>query len=140
MTQESAVVIVFAILVAGGLTIVISGMRHRARILEMMHRERIAMIDKGIVPPPERDPELFEQNVRQRRGVAAQRMQSVGIVTIGFGLALALLLTITARAPEIGLGIGGSIVVLGAALLVNSRLATPVEEQRTKDKEQRTEL
>ena len=140
MTQETSVVIVFAILVAGGLTIVISGMRHRARILEMMHRERIAMIDKGIVPPPERDPELFEQNVRQRRGVAAQRMQSVAIVTIGFGLALALLISITARSPEIGLGIGGSIVVLGTALLVNSRLATPVDEQRTKDKEQRTEL
>src|SRR5262245_32899947 len=125
MTQETSLVIVFAIIVAGGLTIVISGMRPRARILEMMHRERIAMIEKGIVPPPERDPEVFEQNVRERRSVAAQRMQSVAIVTIGFGLALALLISVTARTPEVGLGIGGSIVVLGTALLVNARLASP---------------
>jgi archaellum biogenesis protein FlaJ (TadC family) len=139
MSQEMAVVVTFAIVVAGGLTIVISGMRHRARILEMMHKERIAMIEKGIVPPPERDPEAFDRTIRQRRTVGARRLQSLAVITIGFGMALALLITVTAGTADVGLGIGGAIIVLGTALLINARLAAP-EEQNTKDKEQRTEL
>ena len=33
----------------------------RSRIRELEVRERIAMIEKGLVPPPERDPHGFEK-------------------------------------------------------------------------------
>ena len=52
MTPESAIALVFGFATLGGVVVIVSGMRHRARILEMAHRERLAMIERGITPPP----------------------------------------------------------------------------------------
>ncbi len=122
MDPETAIIIVFAIAVFGGLVVVISGMRHRARLLEMAHKERLAMIERGIMPAPERDPAAFDQTWRTSN-LGSQRMLSAGIVLTGFGVALGLLISIAGGAIESGIGVGGAIALIGLAFVVNARFA-----------------
>ena len=95
----------------------------RSRVREMEHRERLAMIERGLVPPPERDPAQFEQRLMPTRiSQKRSRSRSAGVLMIGFGLALMTLITFTGGAFEIGVGIGGAFAILGAAFFVNSLL------------------
>ena len=92
-------------------------------------RERIALIERGLAPAPERDPARFDALVRPpdashvglrmppaRRGM---RYRSAGIMLMGFGAALFLLLTFTTGLPELAFGIGGGFAIIGAALFAN---------------------
>ncbi len=131
--EEMIGLIVFAIVVASGITIVLAGMWQRSRILEMAHRERLAMIERGLVPPPERDPEAFEQALKPHsRG--SSRATAAGVVTIAFGVALAFLISLTAGQLNIGVGVGGAIAIIGVAFVVNGYLA---EARKTDDRGQR---
>ena len=47
-------------------------MLSRARIREFEIRERIAMIEKGLVPPPEKDPDGFDRVLGVVKGTAAR--------------------------------------------------------------------
>src|SRR5688572_17965011 len=47
--------------IAGGIAYAIVKEQGSARVREMEVRERIAMIEKGLVPPPEKDPRGFER-------------------------------------------------------------------------------
>ena len=72
--------------IAGGIFAGIVSTMFKARIRELEIRERIAMIEHGLVPPPERDPEGFEQQMRvvdqwQQRP-AAPRFRSGGIMVM----------------------------------------------------------
>jgi Domain of unknown function (DUF6249) len=122
MNQIIIPVVVIAITLIGGVAIVLAGMYQRIRTLEMAHRERLAMIERGLVPPPERDPEAFEQSLRSRR-VGASRATAAGIVTIALGVALALLISVTAGQPNVGVGVGGAIAILGLAFVINGYFA-----------------
>lgn len=97
-------------------------MRHRAKMLEMEHRERLAMIEKGLMPSPERDPRQFYDtfHTRQQATLGSRRAMSAGIVVIGFGLGLALLIGFAGGDGDVAVGIGGAIAVLGAAFVVNA--------------------
>lgn len=123
MRDQSIILLMFAMLVVSGLVVIISGLRHRMKLLELMHRERLAMIERGLTPPPETDPAAFDRGFRARRSMAAGRMQTIGVLMTGFGLALAVLIGIAANAPDVGMGIGGAIAVLGVAFLVNAQVA-----------------
>ena len=112
----------FVVTVIGGVVIVLAGMWQRARTLEMAHRERLAMIERGLMPSPERDPEAFERSL-STRPASSPRAMAAGIVTISVGLGLALLLSVAARVPNVGLGVGGAIALLGAGFVVNALLA-----------------
>src|SRR5215470_15273806 len=95
----------------------------KARIRELEIRERIAMIEHGLVPPPERDPAGFEQQMRvvdqwQQRP-AAPRFRSGGIMVMSVGFGLMVLLWFVGVERE-GIGIGGFLVMIGLGLLVNS--------------------
>jgi peptidoglycan/LPS O-acetylase OafA/YrhL len=118
MLPELIVLIVFALIIGAGLIVVFSSLWHRARILEMAHRERLAMIERGIalseIPP------LTYQDPQLRRSGRSSRLLSAGIVIVGLGLAVALLIGFASRAPEIALGVGGAIVVLGVSLIVTA--------------------
>jgi len=96
---------------------------HRARIRELEIRERIAMIEKGLVPPPEVDPRGFDRAMhrydRLQVGGGAARHRRAGIVLMGVGLGLMVLIGF-GGAPDEGLGIGGFLCVLGLAFLINS--------------------
>ena len=111
----------------------------RARVRELEVRERIAMIERGLVPPPERDPQGFDQAMHtydsyreryeddrwRRRRRSPSRYRSAGITMLGVGFGFMVLLTFTAGEPGVGLGVGGFMVVLGLAFLLNSLFVPP---------------
>ena len=61
MNPEEAIVLGTTVLILAGVAVLWMAMANRRRIREMEHRERLAMIDRGLVPPPEVDPVRFEQ-------------------------------------------------------------------------------
>jgi Domain of unknown function (DUF6249) len=95
----------------------------RARVRELQIRERIAMIEKGMVPSPVADPGGFDKAVRRfegRAGKSTHRYRSAGVTLVGVGLGLMLMIGFAADQPQKAVGIGGFIIMLGAAFIVNS--------------------
>ena len=121
MQPEELFATVFVIGMFLGVFIIFLGLRQRSLQLEMRHRERMAMIERGQVPltePPSGGP-------RSRRMAPAQssRSLSAGIITVGFGLALMTIISVAGESPEVGIGVGGAVAVLGAAFIVRSLVA-----------------
>jgi uncharacterized protein DUF6249 len=115
MTEQETLSLIFFMIIAGGVLVIVFGMRHRAKILEMAHRERLAMIERGLSPAAEL-PSLYGGRPPRR----SNRLLSGGIVAVGFGLALAVLLAFASGDTSIAIGIGGAIAVLGAAFIVSA--------------------
>jgi hypothetical protein len=110
-----------------GVFIIVTGIRHRAQSLEMAHRERMAMIEKGIVPSPEANPGHAawmgpHSTGRSTPGspavAAATRSLTLGIVIVAVGLGFMSIIGVAAETPTVALGIGGAIVIVGAAFIV----------------------
>src|SRR5262245_6620675 len=127
--------------IVGGISLAIFKTAAMARVRELEVRERIAMIEKGLIPSPESNPRGFEQAMSamtrsadrdwyedpqlrafmmQRHYRRAERQRGAGITLIGIGFGLMLMLAYAAGEPEQGLGIGGFIVLLGFAFFINS--------------------
>ena len=98
----------------------------RARVRELEIRERIAMIEKGLVPPPEMDPAGFDramnQHERHDRTSRAPRHRRAGITLMGVGFGMMVLIGFAGERGDLGsaIGVGGFLVVLGAAFFINS--------------------
>jgi hypothetical protein len=117
--------IVFGAIVLGGFCLVAYAFTTRQRLRELAVRERIAMIERGLVPAPEVDPARFERltgPATRRVNAAAQRYRSAGVMLMGVGVAIVILLTFAAGVPEVGFGIGGGLAALGAAVFFNGLL------------------
>ena len=130
LTEEMLPALLFLSLILGCFAVVWMALQSQRRIREMEHRERLAMIERGLIPPPELDPALFERGAGfgGRSGlVSAERSRSIGVMLIGIGLGLIVLLSFAAGLPESGVGIGGALAVLGAAFYVNGMLAARQE-------------
>lgn len=118
--------------VLGGFAVAIVAVISRSRLRELEIRERIAMIEKGLVPPPEVDPGGFEHAMslletahRVWPGVlsrGAGRHRRAGITLLGVGLGLMLLIGVAGGVPDAGIGVGGFVATIGAAFLVISFL------------------
>ena len=105
-----------------------------ARIRELEVRERIAMIERGLVPPPEKDPQGFERAMNRydrvrdiddewsSRGRSPHRYRTAGVTLIGVGFGLMLMIGVAGGAVEAGIGVGGFLVVMGLAFFVNGWL------------------
>ena len=124
MDESAFVVACTALMILAGLAVLYMAMQSRRQIREMEHRERLAMIERGLVPSPEIDPGGFEANLAaphppESRSVT--RWRSAGVMMIGMGSALMFLMSFT-PAGEIGIGIGGAFALIGAAFFVNSTL------------------
>ncbi len=95
----------------------------RARIRELEIRARIAMIEKGLVPPPEVDPRGFDRAMtrydRLQGSTSSGRHRSAGIVLIGVGVGMMVLIGFSGS-PDEGFAIGGFLSVLGITFLINS--------------------
>ena len=101
----------------------------RSKVRELEIRERIALIEKGHVPAPEVDPRGFERALErpyddQRRygGYASRgsfRHRRAGTTLIGVGLGLMIMITFAGEDPQKGIGVGGFLVMIGLAFLVN---------------------
>jgi hypothetical protein len=135
LTGQSVIVFVIAIiLLVGGLGLIAYTLGGRQRLRELAIRERIALIEKGLVPSPEVDPARFESLVGLRRPVnsRAARYRSAGVIIMGLGCGLLVLLVFAAGTPEIGLGVGGGLAILGLAAFINgSLLADDAPEKKS---------
>ena len=121
----------FALLVAAGFLLIFVVLRGRTRLREMAFKERLALIEKGLVPSPEVDPERFDA-LLAHKGTGAgnlkgSRYTTAGVLLMGVGGGMLLLLGFAAGVPQVGFGIGGGIAVIGLAALVNGLLFTSGE-------------
>jgi hypothetical protein len=130
--QEVAVTIM-TLIILGGVALMIAAMMNRRRFREMDHRERLAMIERGVLPSPETDPAGFESGARFSAAEpdTGVRYRTAGVLMMGLGLGLAVLITFSAHEPGIGIGIGGGWAVLGAASLLNYFLIAKREQDRS---------
>ena len=101
----------------------------RARIRELAHQERLAMIEKGLIPPAEFFASAPDIAFPGAIGPAApplsrtaSRFRSAGVMFVGIGIAVGMIIGIAAFEPTIGFGVGGAIAAIGAAMIVNGVL------------------
>jgi hypothetical protein len=96
----------------------------KSRVRELEIRERIAMIERGLVPPPEVDPRGFDRAMHRlerhefRSGAGRHRRAGVTLVGVGFGLMV--LIAFAGGDSRSALGVGGFLVVIGLAFFINS--------------------
>jgi hypothetical protein len=121
--EEEVILIILALMIFAGVAVLWMAMSNRRAVLEMEHRERLAMIQHGVLAAPEADPFAFEAQMQAPTSASSrnERWRTAGTLTIGLGLALMVLLTFTGE-PEVGVGIGGAFCVLGAAFFVSGLL------------------
>lgn len=124
MQAEELFAAVFVLVVLSGVFIVVMGLRQRTQQLEMQHRERMAMIERGLVPFDERRTfgEALDGGLGRRRGPSS-RATPLGIVVVAVGLGLMSIVSIAGGAPEVGVGLGGAIAIVGAAFIAVGLLA-----------------
>ncbi|MDE3153773.1 MAG: hypothetical protein KGN76_01665 [Acidobacteriota bacterium] len=126
--QMSSVIVMLIpiVAIAGAFLVGALKVYGQMRIRELEIRQRIAMIEKGLVPPPEVDPARFERTMAATSqstdlfGRSSRRYRSSGVTLIGIGLGLMLLISVAGGAPDAGLGVGGFIAVMGLAFFLNS--------------------
>lgn len=116
MSDLNLIATVFLAGIVAGVFIIYLGLRQRTLQLEMRHRERLAMIEKGHIP-------LESAHRPAARGGPGHRTPggrsvSVGIIVVGFGLALAIAIGFAGGSPGPGVGVGGAIAVLGGAFII----------------------
>ena len=120
--------------IIGGITLAIVKSVSWARVRELEVRERIAMIEKGLIPPPETDPrgfdramgaadfmerrDRFEDRYERWSSRAPERHRRAGVTLMGVGFGLMLMLGMLAEG-SVGLGVGGFLVLLGLAFFIN---------------------
>jgi hypothetical protein len=111
--------------------IMISRVHTRSRQREFAHRERMAMIERGLVPPPDKDPEAFErlmrwQNDPERRGRHRRaELRFAGVLMLCIGTGLGLLISLASDDGDtnrVAIGVGGLVGMIGIAFLINSVL------------------
>jgi hypothetical protein len=133
-SEDVVVAIGITVVIMAGAALMIAAMANRRRVREMEHRERLAMIERGLMPAPESDPAGFETAVgfSQPTAEPGERYRTAGVLMIGMGFALMLIIGITASQASVGLGIGGGWAVVGAASLFNYYLISRRAERRAR--------
>ncbi len=123
MSYPDARDILFALIplaaVVGVFIMMAIALAYQGRVREMQIKERIALIEKGIVPPPELERPAAVTRARMRRYRASQQFITIGVTFIGIGLAVGIIIATTAEQVRVGYGIGGAIAVFGLALVAN---------------------
>lgn len=125
MQAEELFAMVFIVGMFAGVFIIFLGLRQRSQQLEMRHRERMAMIERGQIPLDEPLGPQGRRVMAARSHAGSSRSLSFGIIVIGLGLALMTIIGIAGDSAEIGVGIGGAIAILGAAFIVRSIVVRP---------------
>jgi hypothetical protein len=106
-----------ALVILGGFTMLGLAMMRGGRQAEFRHRERMAMIERGMVPP---DPVLGDARLR---GSHRFKM-TAGIMLCGVGMAMGMLIAFAAGEFGVAAGVGGAFVMVGLAFIaaaVNSK-------------------
>ena len=103
----------------------------RARVRELEVRERIAMIERGLVPPPEVDPRGFDRAMDRYdryRDRSPGRHRRAGVTLMGVGFGLMLLIGVAGDSMSSGIGVGGFLVIMGVAFFINGMFETRRDE------------
>ena len=120
------------IAIVGAFTTAIVATLSRARVRELEIRERIAMIERGLVPPPEVDPRGFDRAMsrmeRRDYRTGSTRHRRAGVTLMGVGFGLMVLIAFTANETSVAIGVGGFLVVMGIAFFINSLFDHPRDE------------
>jgi hypothetical protein len=126
VSEEQVMLVIFSLMILAGVAVLWMAMSNRQALREMEHRERIALIQAGIVPAPEADPLAFETQFQQAAPADSRkdRWRTAGTLTIGLGMALLVLLTFSGE-MDMGFAVGGAFIVLGGSFLLNGSLASP---------------
>ena len=133
MSEEQVMVSVFSLMIFAGVAVLWLAMSNRRALREMEHRERIALIQAGIVPAPEADPLAFETQFEPSSSLSRKdRWRTAGTLTVGLGMALLVLLSFTGNG-DIGFAVGGAFVVLGALVPAERHAAEPDPNRRSAD-------
>ena len=115
--------------IIGGIIAGIVSMIAKGRVRELEIRERIAMIERGLVPPPEADPAGFERSLRSVESIqyrhSGHRHRTAGIVVMSVGFGLMLLIAFTSGEVNVGIGVGGFLVILGLGFFLISLMGAP---------------
>ena len=129
---QGLIVFMFMMFLVGGFVLAMVGFIFRQRLRELAIKERIAMIEKGLVPSPEIDPARFEMLVGLRRPLnsKAERYRSAGVIIMGLGAALIFLLAFAAGVPRVAFGVGGGLAIIGLAAFLNGLMQTSGEPPR----------
>jgi len=133
LSDDTIIASMLALVILSGVVLIALTLRNRQRMRELAMRERIAIIEKGLIPPPEIDPARFDRfdrfdrierllTMQRRLNAGGARYRSLGTMMMGLGVGLVVLLTFAAREPGVGLGVGGALVVLGAAMFLNGMM------------------
>jgi hypothetical protein len=103
---------------------------------DQAHRERMAMIERGLTPPPDSDPHQFERvadwhpSSSGGAGDPAARHRRTGITLMGVGAGLSVMLYVLGEGRTAGSG--AFLIVLGLAFLVNSMFDARSSRRETK--------
>ena len=135
MHGDEAVVVILALVIVSGVGLMIAAMFNRRRDRELAHRERLAMIERGLIPSPERNPAAFESAAGLapvEEAEAGIGYRTAGVLMIGIGLGLMMLIAFAAGEPGVGFGTGGAFTTLGVASLLNYSLISRRAEERNR--------
>ncbi len=133
-SEDLVLMTTLGLIIVAGSVLMITTMANRRRMREMEHRERLAMIERGLMPAPEMDPGGFESAARLALppDQPGEGYRTAGVLMMGLGFGLMLLIGLTARKASVGIGIGGGWVIIGAASLINYYLITRRDEERSR--------
>jgi hypothetical protein len=111
---------VFVVGMFCGVFIIFMGLRQRSQQLEMHHRERMAMIERGQIPLNEPSAHFHDRPATNPGAARSSRSLSIGIIVVGLGFALMTIIGVAAESPEVGIGVGGAIAILGGAFIAHA--------------------
>ncbi len=144
----SVIPVVFALLIPvvaiiGGITAGIVKSHHRARMVELAQRERIAAIERGLdlsqLPALPAVTELMgekpDMDREQRQERRSGAMLVWGMVLAGFGLALSFLLFLVTPPDVDAWGSGFLFLMVGVALAIGARFIRPDADDLRAEKE-----
>ena len=118
--------------IVGAFVLFITQILAKSRVRELEIRERIAMIERGLVPAPEVDPRGFDRAMSrlERRGSrhGSGRHRRLGVTLMGLGFGLMVLIAFTSDEWSVAVGVGGFLVIIGVAFFINSLLESPVDQ------------
>jgi hypothetical protein len=115
------------IAIIGAFTYAVVQTLARGRVRELEVRERIAMIERGLVPPPEVDPRGFDRAMdryERYRDRSTGRHRRAGVTLMGVGFGLMLLIGVAGDNMSSGIGVGGFLVIMGLAFFINGMFET----------------
>jgi hypothetical protein len=130
MLRELVLTLIPVLMMVGLFGLAAFWLSRRSRLHELAHRERLAMIERGLVPPVELQGGVLDLPAGQAAGGiaatprAASRFRSAGVLLVGLGVAVATILAFAAGQPSLAVGIGGAIVAIGAAMIINAALVS----------------